>query len=271
VEVIVVDDGSTDDTPSVAATFRDRIVYIRQPNQGLSAARNTGIMVAHADLVQLLDSDDALHPRAVQLATEAADRYPGAAVFAGGWDDVDVAGRALAHARAPVLLGDTFHVLFDVMQIGPASRYCVRRAAVASAGLFDTRLRACEDWDMWLRMAAAGLQFIALPGTTVRYRNYATSMSKRPRLMWQSGITVLEHAAQVHGDCGDCRRARQRGVVQFRDWCYVSMVAPRIRAAWEQRRYYAAGRELVAAFGRDPRVMPLLLRSSRSHWLGGRP
>jgi hypothetical protein len=225
-------------------------------------------MVAQADLVQFLDSDDALHPRAVQLVAEAAERNPRAAVFAGGWDEVDVAGRAVAHARAPVPLDDTFHVLFDVMQVGPASRYCVRRRAIASAGLFDTRLRACEDWDMWLRMAAAGLQFIALPGTTVRYRSYATSMSKRPDLMWQSGITVLEHAAQVHGKCADCDRARQRGVAQFRDWCYVSMVAPKIRDAWEQRRYFAAGREVVAALRRDPRVAPLLLRSSRSRWLG---
>lgn len=260
-EVIVVDDGSTDETAAVAGEFGARISYVRQSNQGLSAARNAGIAAASSDLVQLLDADDALHPRALELAREAARCFPTAGAFAGGWDEVDIAGRAFARVAAPPMTIDMFHAFFDVARVGPASRYCLRRSALATVGLFDTRLGACEDWDMWLRMAAAGLEFVALPEATLRYRNYATSMSKRPSLMWRSGITVLDRAASVHSDCLECRAAHRAGTKAFRSWCYISMVAPRIRDAYEQRRYAGVVREIAVALVRDPGGFPLMLRT----------
>jgi GT2 family glycosyltransferase len=266
-EVIVVDDGSTDDTPEVAAAFGERIYYIRQRNQGLSAARNTGIVAAKAELIQLLDSDDALHPNAVCVATRAAELHPNAGVFAGGWDEVNRDGSAFAHVDAPRLPPEAFHALFDVIAVGPASRHCVRRSAFANVGLFDTTLRACEDWEMWLRMAAAGIEFVALPEATIRYRNYATSMSKDLDLMWRSGNIVLQRASHLHGECADCVRALRSGVDKFRSWCYVSMVAPQIRGACANRRYYTAGREALAAVTQDRQFGRLLWCSARSHLL----
>jgi len=268
-EVIVVDDGSTDDTARVAAAFGNRITYIRQRNQGLSAARNTGIRAARADLIQLLDSDDVLHPRCLRLASEAAVRHPNAAVFAGGWDEADRDGRVFAQVDAPRVPPQAFHALFDVIAVGPASCHCVRRSAFATVGMFDTSLRACEDWDMWFRIAAAGFEFITIPEATIQYRNYATSMSKDPRLMWQSGTRVLRQAAGLHGHCAECERAQARAIARFRAWCYASMVAPRIQTEWAHRHYWAVVRDTVAALLRDPKLGPLFLRSGRACVLRG--
>jgi len=270
VEVIVVDDGSTDDTPRIAATFADRIVYLRQSNQGLAAARNAGIGAAHAPLLQFLDSDDALHPDSLERGCEAADRHPHASVFTTSWDEMDVAGRSFAHVDAQPLPADTFHALFDPMLIGPPCRYLVRRAAFERAGLFDPRVQGCEDWDMWLRIAAAGLRFIAVPVACARYRNSPTSMSKNFPLMWRSGRSVLDRAARAHVDCAECRRAQRRGLGRWREWCYLSMLAPQVRDCCDRGHYYAAGRHSLMALARDPKIARYLVRSARTRARGGR-
>ena len=262
VEVVVVDDGSTDDTQQIAAGFDDRIVYVRQVNQGLAAARNTGIRTARGPLLQFLDSDDALYPDSLERACDAAVRHSDASVFTASWDEMDRAGRIVARVDAPPLPSDVFHGLFYPMLVGPPCRFLVRRSAFTQAGLFDTRLAACEDWDMWLRIAAAGLRFVAVPAARVRYRNYATSMSKDYCLMWRSGRHVLTRAARVHSNCPKCRLAVRSGVASWREWCYVSMLAPKIRERCDRGRYYAAARTSLTALARDPRLAPYLLRSA---------
>ena len=253
--MIVVDDGSTDDTPQIAASFGERIVYLRQPNQGLAAARNAGMRAARAPLLQFLDSDDALYPDSLERACEAAALHPDVSVFTTSWDEVDRGGTLVARVDAPLLPADAFHALLDPMLVGPPCRYLVRRSAFSQAGLFDTRLGACEDWDMWLRIAATGSRFVAVPAARVRYRNYATSMSKNFPLMWRSGNRVLASAARVHGDCAECRRAQPRGVASWREWCYLSMLAPAVRECCEGGSYYTAG-EPVSRHSRE-------IRSSR--------
>ena len=89
VEVIVVDDGSTDDTRARLEPYRDRINYVHQPNQGLSAARNTGIRAARGPLVALLDSDDAFHPRKLELQVAYLRAHP-ESVEAVHFPDADV-------------------------------------------------------------------------------------------------------------------------------------------------------------------------------------
>jgi glycosyltransferase involved in cell wall biosynthesis len=262
VEVIVVDDGSTDCSPSVAAQFLERIVYLRQPNRGLSAARNRGLMTARADLVQLLDSDDALQPGALEKAWSAAEGQPEVSVFRAGWEEVDREGHTITRASTAPLPSDAFHALFDPMAVGPPCRSLVRRSAFATAGWFDTKLRACEDWDMWLRMAAAGLRFADLSHCHARYRNYPTSTSKDYGVMWQSGTTVLARAAARHQGCPRCGEALKDAMAAWRRWCYLSMLVPQVSRLRHQGHYAQAVQKSARAIAGDPWLAPVFARSA---------
>jgi len=263
-EVIVIDDGSTDDTPNVAAQFHDQITYLSQTNQGLSVARNTGILRARGEFIQLLDSDDELCPDTLNTLVDAVIRRPQGSVFFASWDEIDLGGRVTAHVDAKPLPSDTFHALFDPMAIGPPCRYLVRRSAFARVGIFDSRLHACEDWEMWLRMASEGLEFVAEPSACSRYRNYSVSMSKNHELMWRSGTSVLDGAARRHMKCHACRLAKRRGIKRWRDWCYQSMLAPQLRSYKDLGRYDLVGQSCIRALRRDPWIMAALARSAWS-------
>jgi len=154
VEVLVIDDGSTDDTAAVAALFGARIRYLRQPNAGLSAARNTGMREAANDLVVFLDADDMLAPDAVLhllACRQRAVRPP--AVLAGRDRAIDLKGKPMS---------DTIPATGTLVPIS-ARRLVLRnrfapgvladRRVLLALGGFDTSLQASEDRDMWIRVA----------------------------------------------------------------------------------------------------------------------
>lgn len=271
VEVIVVDDGSTDSTPSVVASFGNEVVYLRQDNQGLSAARNRGIRAAHGQFVQLLDSDDTLSPTSLASLAKAVAERPDAGVFAASWNEMDLSGRVFGHVQARPFAIDTFHELFDPFVLGPPCRYLVRRSAFTKAGLFDQELRACEDWDMWFNMAASGIVFVAVPGACSNYRNYPSSMSKDHNLMWRSGMRVLQRSRTGHLHCERCRRARTRGIVLWREWCYMSMLQPELSRYRLSRQFDRMGAAALRALRRDPRLAPSFARALLPKRLGDAP
>lgn len=153
IEVIVVDDGSTDDTRERLAPFLDRIRYIYQANQGLSAARNTGIRAACGNWVALLDSDDTWHPRKLEMQMRYLADHPKVALlatrnFSGNkidWPEVCLESALLAQ---PVSLLE----LVFASRFAP-STVLVHKKCFEQMGLFDTQLRAAEDRDMWIRIA----------------------------------------------------------------------------------------------------------------------
>src|SRR3954447_22530496 len=109
-EVIVVDDGSTDD-PAAVVAGRPGARLIRQDNRGLSAARNTGLRAARSRYVLFLDADDLLTPVAVAAGLACFDRAPGAAFVYGAHRRVDAGGRPLGERRYLAITGDPFAAL----------------------------------------------------------------------------------------------------------------------------------------------------------------
>jgi len=175
-EVIVVDDGSTDDTTAVASRSGARVVG-HERNRGAAAARNTGVEAAGQPWIALLDSDDEWLPH--HLATLWSHRdgrvlAGGAAVRVGeAPGDVRYAGVTTA---GPLELRSPAQVAFPENPL-PASGVLVRRDAVLCAGGFDPSLRYAEDFDLWMRVLERGTG-VALPVVVYRWNGHAGSKSR---------------------------------------------------------------------------------------------
>jgi hypothetical protein len=192
VEVIVVDDGSTDDTRARLEPYRDRITYIHQPNQGLSAARNTAIRSARGPVVALLDADDQFHPRKLELQMAYLAAHPAVGLVAcesfeepaRRWPVIDPVGVP----ATPVGL----RALAARSRFAPSS-VAVRRACLDAVGPFDPGLRSAEDRDMWIRVAFR-FPMARLEAPLCWYRVQPGSMSHNPDRMERYEQVVLDRA-----------------------------------------------------------------------------
>jgi glycosyltransferase involved in cell wall biosynthesis len=261
VEAIVVDDGSTDNTAEVAARYRDRVRYVRKENAGLPAARNTGILAAEGEFVLFLDSDDFLRLNLLERYMEAICVYPTTAVFYGSHEDVDVEGRVIRRHTAQPLEADPFHTLLTGNRF-PPNALLVRRTAFANAGLFDVALRSCEDWDMWIRLAASGCRFEAVPDAVAAYRNYPGSMSRNADRMWLTGLAVLRKHQDWHRNCGDCRRSIRQGRHHMRSYT-LDILLDELEHCRSRAEYLATTRKIARLVWKTPPVLRLLSRELR--------
>jgi glycosyltransferase involved in cell wall biosynthesis len=194
-EVIVVDDGSTDNTPMVAGKFGNHIQYIRQENRGLGGARNTGIRKAQGNYIALLDSDDQWLPDFLEKLIASAKQKPEAGVFYCQAQGMDSDGNALPQlfggSRLPP--GDIYQTLLRANFLIP-STILIRSSIILKAGLFDQSLRSCEDWDLWLRILRndPGCIFVGVSECLVRYRLHGKSLSANSDGMQKAIQTVIE-------------------------------------------------------------------------------
>lgn len=191
-EVVVVDDGSTDDTPRVVRSFGDRVRYHRQDNAGQSAAVNRGVELARGDLVAFLDSDDAWLPGKLRRQVPMLDGDPGAAVLYAEVEYMDGDGRALRDARRAehTPSGDILEPLLRENFLRTPS-VIFRRAAFLEAGGYDVSLACVNDWDMWLRLAARH-RFLFDPTPSARYRLHGDQAVRLRLRMAEERVRVLE-------------------------------------------------------------------------------
>ena len=153
VEVIVVDDGSTDGTAAVAAGFGDRVRLLRQSNQGPAAARNHGIRSAQGDVLAFLDADDLFSAAKLTLQLERLRRHPDVGIVLGQ-------PRYFSTSDLP----ESFHPA----EPNPAAEHLflsfgcslVRRSVFDAIGLLDETMRFCEDWDWFMRAREAQIRFL---------------------------------------------------------------------------------------------------------------
>src|SRR5688572_6603202 len=198
-ECVVVDDGSTDDTPTVLARYGSRIRVIRQENRGLSAARNAGVREARGAYVALLDADDFWRPNKVEKQVALMQSTPGLGAVGCGAEYVNRDGshRSFQHFEDPPSeVGPRLRAIATRRYwVGSSgSGALVPRRAFDEVGLFDENLRAAEDWDMWLRIAARfairnvpeALSCICLHGTG-SFRN-AEKMEKNQWAVFEAAV-----------------------------------------------------------------------------------
>ncbi|MBK7781913.1 MAG: glycosyltransferase family 2 protein [Ardenticatenia bacterium] len=194
-EIIVVDDGSTDETPEVALSFGSQVHYIRQDNRGLPCARNVGIANASGDLVAFLDSDDVWMPEHLNVLARAATEYPEGRAWFTGIRYLDDKGQDLPQ----VIRAQEATYKLDYLQLLRSnsvipSTVMIRRQVVLALGGFSEDhdlLRGCEDWDLWIRMTRQGYM-IGVPSCTVGYRIHGSSASSHIVHTCQAAKRVME-------------------------------------------------------------------------------
>jgi glycosyltransferase involved in cell wall biosynthesis len=168
-ELVVVDDGSTDDTPRLLAGFQDsRMSVVRQANRGRSAARNTGICLTSAPLVSFLDADDLFLPDKMTELHRYLNDHPEVGLAVGGMQRVDSLGRTYEEKTiTPTRLDFPGLLLGDDIQLGGVM---IRREWLERVGGFDESMHTCEDWDLWLRLVVAGCQLSRVEKVVMAYR-----------------------------------------------------------------------------------------------------
>jgi GT2 family glycosyltransferase len=209
-EIVVVDDGSTDETPEIVKAFGPAVRYFRQQNAGPSAARNAGVRAARGRYIAFLDSDDRLLPEPRQRVVQFLDRHPDVAVVFTDALVEDAAGGSSRAFRRPQL--ETFWALpheatpeglrvFDRASFLRAmildrcylvpSISVIRRAAFETSGLFDERLIGYEEWDLFVRLAAA-FPFAYLDEPAAVIEKHESNLSGDLEKMVVSGVRVLD-------------------------------------------------------------------------------
>lgn len=161
-EVLVIDDGSTDDGPARVRAIDDpRVTLVTQPNGGVSAARNHGIQRARGDLLAFLDADDRYQPGYLAAVTALAEQFPQAGMLCTGYQRVDGRGRRqdCLHPRMPaaaMALITDFHGDWSRASFACADSITVRRSLLLGMpSLFPLGERLGEDQDLWFRLAEA--------------------------------------------------------------------------------------------------------------------
>ncbi len=197
-ELIVVDDGSTDDTALVLQPYLNQelrqpsIRYVYQTNQGVGAARNHGIRLAQADWIAFLDQDDVWLPDKLALQVDCLESQPQLGIVHSGWQIVDAAGRLLSAVqpwRGLPTLDLTAWIQWKPVFLGAM---LFRRDWLTQIGGFNQRWQQTGDVDLVLRLAALDCPAAWVQQATVQYRQHSANASRNVQVQ----ITELEAVLQ---------------------------------------------------------------------------
>ena len=219
-EVIVVDDGSGDDSLSAIEPFKEQLALLTGRNGGPSAARNRGLQAANSEWIAFLDGDDAWHPDKLAIQLVALEAHPEAVMIATDWSRDPAELKAEQDAGIQRLYASHIAVLNRFQ----TSSVLALRRAVERAGGFDPHMDTAEDWDMWLRVAKFG-PAVLVRSPLVFYRDNPNGVSKDVRTLAARATDIVARERE--------QRYFERGFVE-------------VIAAWHLQRFMIA-----AALGRD--------------------
>lgn len=250
-EIIVVDDGSVEDPARITGRYT-RVRLIRQSNQGLAAARNTGLSAASAEMIVFLDADDLLLPHALDAGLACHLRAPGSAFVYGGHRRVDQHGRPIGPDRYDAVGNEPYRNFLCGNIIGMHATVMYRRDKLLEAGGFSPALRRCEDYDLYLRLSRT-LPVASHPAIVAEYRWHGGNMSGNRRTMLRSVLSVHGCQAIFADRSPDTAADWRRGRRIWRDY-YASEVMEDAKAAWRSRDIYGTVKGVAMAATMSPQL-----------------
>lgn len=196
-DVIVIDDGSTDDTPERLAAYGDRIHRIVQPNRGVSAARNAGIAVANGEYLSFLDSDDLWEKNKLSAQMAFFRDHPEAVICQCEEIWIRNGKRVNPMNKHKKPSGMMFAPSLHLCLVSP-SAVVIKRSLLEAVGVFDESLLACEDYDLWLRIGCRWPIYTTADRHVIKRGGHEDQLSRAPgldRFRIQSIIHLLESRA----------------------------------------------------------------------------
>jgi glycosyltransferase involved in cell wall biosynthesis len=233
-ELIVVDDGSTDDTLQILKAYGAKVKVIRQRNQGVSAARNRGIAAASGGLMAFLDSDDLWLPGKLTTQIDFFKKTPDALICQTEEIWIRNGVRVNPKERHRKYSGMIFEQSLALCLVSP-SAVMVRRGLFEKFGLFDESLPACEDYDMWLRVSCRCPVYLINKPLIIKRGGHADQLSRQPALdkfriqaikkildsqmlsadQYNTGVKMLKHKCALYA--AGCRKRGRAEEAEFHE------------------------------------------------------
>ncbi len=177
IELIIVDDGSTDNTPQLLNAYKSKFTVLKQKNQGVSAARNTGIRHSKGELVALLDSDDTWDKRKVSCQVDFFNSHPDAMICQTEEIWIRNQKRVNPKVKHKKPSGMIFEASLQLCLVSP-SAVMMRRSLFDRVGVFNQDYPVCEDYDLWLRVSAILPVFLIDKPYTIKHGGHQDQLSR---------------------------------------------------------------------------------------------
>jgi len=209
VEIIVVDDGSSDETPEIAKSYP--VQYFFQKNRGISAARNTGVLKSRGKYIQFLDHDDRLLPKAFEMGVKLLEEHPECSMAVGEHRYIQADGTEIGYSHKHSEGRDYYQELLQHNFIETPCSVLHRRAALELTGLFDEKVLGAEDYELYLRTARQ-IPLITHGEPVAEYRLHDANTSGNAERMFLVSLQVLEMEQPYLGTDRRKSQLHRRGV-----------------------------------------------------------
>jgi len=242
-ELLIIDDGSTDDTKTVVASYLSdpRINYFFQDNQGQATARNNGLMHSKGQYICFLDSDNLWKPKKLEIQYESMVSNNNIDVVYGDGETINESGEVISTANMKRYSGNiTEQLLRD--NFVSFNTAMVRTACIKGIGGFDNSVRFGDDYDLWLRLSAES-RFLYIPEVFEQYRVMSDQISSNKEARFSSNKTTVERFL-----------SKNPGIVSQRaiKIGYSAFYVRRGRYRLGQRRYLMAMQDFLKALRYTP-------------------